>query len=174
MNINHNCIQDSHVVVRSFDGSRRDTVGEIELLVEIGPYTFDISFQVLNITTGYNLLTRRPWIHTTAAVPSTLHQQLKYIVNGNLVTVSAKRDYPIVMDRSIPIIGVDESIEPASFQAFEISTTNYRPLGTPALKPKVSLEVMLVAQEMMSKKFQPGQGLRKNGQGIRYSIQLPT
>lgn len=59
MNINHKRISDSHIVV-SIDGSCRDTVGEIELPMEIGPYTFDVSFQVLNITIGYNLLLGRP------------------------------------------------------------------------------------------------------------------
>lgn len=69
-------------------------MGEIELPMEINPYTFDIFFQVLNITTGYNLLLGRPWIYMVGAVPSTLHQQLKYIVNRNLVTISVELDYP--------------------------------------------------------------------------------
>lgn len=33
---------------------------------------------------------------------------------------------------------------------------------------------MSIAREMMAKKFQPGQSLEKNGQGIRYLIQLST
>lgn len=33
---------------------------------------------------------------------------------------------------------------------------------------------MLIAREMMAKKFQPDQSLEKNGQGIRYPIQLST
>lgn len=110
--------------------------------MEIGPYTFDVSFQVLNITTDYNLLLGRPWIHMVRAVPSTLHQQLKYIMNRNLVTVSAERDHPIKVQGSIPVIGLDEVVEPASFQAFEVSIANYRPLRTPTLKPRVSPKVM--------------------------------
>lgn len=73
MNINLNRIRSNHVVVRAFNGSRRDTVGKIELPIEIGPYTFDVSFQVLNITTSYNLLLGRLWIRMTGAVPSTIH-----------------------------------------------------------------------------------------------------
>lgn len=60
ININHNHIRDSHIVVRAFDGSCRYTMGEIKLPMEIGSYTFDVSFQDLNITTGYNLLLGRP------------------------------------------------------------------------------------------------------------------
>lgn len=73
MNINPNRIKRKHVVVRAFDGSRKDNVGEIKLLMEIGPYTFNILFQVLNITTGYDLLLGRLWIHMVGAVTPTLH-----------------------------------------------------------------------------------------------------
>lgn len=73
MNVNPNWILSSHVVVRTFDGSRKDIVGEIQLPKEISPYTFNIFFQGLNITIGYNLLLGRPWIHMARAVPSTLH-----------------------------------------------------------------------------------------------------
>lgn len=69
MGINHNCIRDSHVVVRAFNGPQRDTIGEIKLSVEIGSYTFNVSFQVLNITIEYNLLLGRTWIHMARAVP---------------------------------------------------------------------------------------------------------
>lgn len=61
-----------------------------------------------------------------------------------------------------------------NFSILEASITNYLLLGTPTLKPRASPEVMLVVQEMMVKKFQSGQELGKNGQGILYPIHLPT
>lgn len=60
ISINHNRIHDNYIVVRAFDGSCRDMVGEIELPIESGPYTLNILFQVLNIMTSYNLLLGRP------------------------------------------------------------------------------------------------------------------
>lgn len=68
-------------------------------------------------------------------------------MNKNLVTISAKRNQVNEDKKSVPMIGLDESVEPASFQAFEISMASYCPMGTPALKPKVSHEVMSLAQE---------------------------
>lgn len=59
--------------VRSFDDSQRGTIGEITLNVLIGPATFPIDFQVLDIPSSYNLLLGRPWIHMVGVVPSTLH-----------------------------------------------------------------------------------------------------
>lgn len=87
------------------------------------------------------------------AVPFTLHQQLKYIVNGNLVIIYAEQDHPLQVKGNIPMIRLDEAIELTSFQAFEVSPTNYRPFGTPSLKPMVPSKVISVAQEMTTKQF---------------------
>jgi len=63
----------SATIVRAFDGSRREVMGEITLPVQIGPVTFEITFQVMDITPAYTCLLGRPWIHCAGAVPSTLH-----------------------------------------------------------------------------------------------------
>lgn len=83
------------------------------------------------------------------------------------MTISAELEYVSQIKGDIPIISLDEVVKPASFQAFEVSTSQYRPLGSLALKSRVSPEVMLVAQEMITKRFQPGQGLGKNNQRIK-------
>ena len=49
----------------------------IELL--IGLTTFPTLFQVLRIPTSFNLLLGRPWIHRAGAIPSSLHQNVKFI-----------------------------------------------------------------------------------------------
>lgn len=73
------------MIIRAFDGTRREVDGEIYLPVDIGPYTFDITFKVIDIEPAY--LIGRPWIHMAGAVPSTLHQRLKYHMDNRLVTV---------------------------------------------------------------------------------------
>ena len=50
-------------VVRAFDGTRREVTGEIEIEMQIGPCTFTVEFQVMNISPSYNCLLGRPWIH---------------------------------------------------------------------------------------------------------------
>lgn len=37
------------MIIRAFDGTRREVDGEIDLPVDIGPYTFDITLKVLDI-----------------------------------------------------------------------------------------------------------------------------
>ncbi|RDY01717.1 hypothetical protein CR513_14909, partial [Mucuna pruriens] len=50
----------SSVVVRAFDGSKREVMGEIMLPIRIGPITFDITFQVMDIGPAYSCLLGRP------------------------------------------------------------------------------------------------------------------
>ena len=40
----------SRIVVRAFDGTRREVTGEIEIEVQIGPFIFNVEFQVMNIS----------------------------------------------------------------------------------------------------------------------------
>ncbi|XP_075091539.1 uncharacterized protein LOC142171742 [Nicotiana tabacum] len=82
LNIDNNRIRTSNVSIRAFDGSKRDTIGEIELTMTIGPVDFNIVFQVLDMETSYNFLLGRPWIHMARAVPSTLHQMVKFECDG--------------------------------------------------------------------------------------------
>ncbi|XP_075095793.1 uncharacterized protein LOC142173842 [Nicotiana tabacum] len=67
LNIDTNRIRTSNVSIRAFDGSKRDTIGEIELTMTIGPVDFNIVFQVLDMETSYNFLLGRPWIHMARA-----------------------------------------------------------------------------------------------------------
>ena len=60
-------------MVRAFDGIRREVIREIEIEVQICPCTFNVEFQVMDISSSYNCLLERPWIHIAGAVPSTLH-----------------------------------------------------------------------------------------------------
>jgi len=50
----------STMVVRAFDGSKREVIGEVELPVQVGPCTFQIVFQVMDISPAYNCLLGRP------------------------------------------------------------------------------------------------------------------
>src|ERR1051325_11080730 len=75
------------IVVRAFDGSRKSVIGVVDLPMTIGPHTFQISFQVMDVPAAYSCLLGRPWIHEEGAVTSTLHLKLKFTANGKLVTI---------------------------------------------------------------------------------------
>ncbi|XP_070025105.1 uncharacterized protein [Nicotiana sylvestris] len=58
------------------------TKGEITLLVNISDAVQDTGFHVIKGDTRYNSLLGRPWIHNMKAVPSTLHQMMKFPTKG--------------------------------------------------------------------------------------------
>ncbi len=66
-------VHSSKTVARAFDGTRRDVFGEIDLPLEIGPCTFNVTFKVMEIPGVFSLLLGRPWLHAAGAVPSSLH-----------------------------------------------------------------------------------------------------
>lgn len=49
--------------VRGFDGAQRTVIGEIYLKLQVGPTEFPILFQVMDVSSNYNLLLGRPWVH---------------------------------------------------------------------------------------------------------------
>ncbi|XP_070017117.1 uncharacterized protein [Nicotiana sylvestris] len=111
MKINTDRIRHSNVHIRAFDGSARDTMGEINLTMTIGPVDFEIVFQVVDMVTSYNFLLGRPWIHTARAVPSTLHQMLKFEHDGQEIIVHGEDESSVYKDPLIPCIEAKEGSE---------------------------------------------------------------
>lgn len=95
--LNRLTIDSSHMktcqnIVRAFDGTERRVMGRIEIPLLIGPNIYEVAFFVIDIKPSYNCLLGRPWIHSAGAVPSSLHQKLKLVTNGQLVTINAKEN----------------------------------------------------------------------------------
>ncbi|PKI68454.1 hypothetical protein CRG98_011143 [Punica granatum] len=108
MNVDLNRVHRSKIAIRAFDGSRRDVNGEIDLLIDVGPCSFSVTFQVLDISNAFSLLLGRPWIHSANTVPSSLHQNVRNDENlpfHSFETITVIRDYgkvgPTRADRMI-------------------------------------------------------------------------
>ncbi|KAL4010976.1 hypothetical protein IC575_028018 [Cucumis melo] len=137
-------IKSSTMVVKAFDGSRREVMGDIELPVKIGPCIFNIVFQVMEITPTYSFLLGRPWIHSCGVVPSTLHQKLKFIVGSKLICVMGEEDFLITKPVSTPYVEATEEALECSFCSFEIAhATMMEATVDEVIKPhKSKVEVM--------------------------------
>ncbi|XP_070011121.1 uncharacterized protein [Nicotiana sylvestris] len=61
-----------------FDNSSVVTKGEIILTTLAEGVVKDTKFQVVEMDMAYNMILGRPWIHEMDAVPSTLHQVIKF------------------------------------------------------------------------------------------------
>ncbi|KAF8393489.1 hypothetical protein HHK36_021733 [Tetracentron sinense] len=120
---------------------------------------------------AFNLLLGRPWIHTAGAVPSTLHQRVKYIVDNQLVTVLAEEDLLVQPSPDIPYIDMELSKDQSMFHSFEIVSA----IDISAMKePRLCKTDLMVARVMMERGFQPGKCLGLNSQGISEPIPKTT
>ncbi|RDY01257.1 hypothetical protein CR513_15433, partial [Mucuna pruriens] len=118
-------LRNSSVVVRAFDGSKQKVMGEITLPILIGPTTFDITFQVMDIQPTYSCLLGQPWIHAVGAVPSSLHQkvkfitdgqQVKFITDGQLISVMGEKEMMVSTPFPMEYIEEDEEALETSFK----------------------------------------------------------
>ncbi|KAL2319507.1 hypothetical protein Fmac_028476 [Flemingia macrophylla] len=109
----------------------------------------------MDIILAYSCLLGRPWIHNAKAVPSTLHQKVKFVVGDKLVIIQAKDDMIINKPLVVPYVDTAEEALETAFQALEITNLE-----------KVPRELRTVAQMMIKNGYQPGQGLSKDSQGV--------
>ncbi|XP_070005169.1 uncharacterized protein [Nicotiana sylvestris] len=170
MKINTDRIRPSNVRIQAFDGSARDTMGEINLTMTIGLVDFKIVFQVMDMVTSYNFLLGRPWIHTARAVPSTLPQMLKFEHDGQEIIVHREDESSVYKDPLIPCIEAKEGFESIVYQAFEVVVVDHVEEGKPILHPRLSATSVMVATVMMRQGYEPGKGLGASLQGISYPI----
>ncbi|XP_070004826.1 uncharacterized protein [Nicotiana sylvestris] len=157
MKINTNRVRPSNVRIRAFDGSARDTIEEINLTMTIGSVDFEIVFQVVDMATSYNFLLGRPWIHTARAVPSTLHQMLKFEHDRQEIIVHGEDESSIYKDLLIPCIEAKEGCESIVYQAFEVVVVDHVEEGKPILHPRLSATSVMVAAIMLRQGFRPAQ-----------------
>ncbi|XP_073221270.1 uncharacterized protein [Cicer arietinum] len=161
----------SPMVVRAFDGSRREVMGEIDLPVQIGPVTFEITLHVMDIVPAYSCLLGRPWIHYAGVVPSTLHQKLKYMINDQLVIVSGEGDLLVSNLSTTPYVETTKDALETAFQTLEIVDTAY--VETTPIEPHMSNTAIMVAKFMLSRGHHPWHELGKDEEGLREPVELP-
>ena len=82
----------SSQIVKAYDGTQRTVMGTLNTHVMIGLVKYSILFQILRIQSFFNLLLGHPWIHEAGVIPSSLHQKVKFIHEGRIITIQPDRD----------------------------------------------------------------------------------
>lgn len=118
------------VIVNAFDGSRKTVVGEVDLPKTIAKHTFHVTFQVMDIHASYNCLLGRPWIHQEMAVTSTLHQRIKFVRKGKLVTVCGEEALVVMTCRHFLSLMPKTRLEP-NFRLYLLPTRMYKRMELP-------------------------------------------
>ncbi|PKI60711.1 hypothetical protein CRG98_018896 [Punica granatum] len=112
------------------------------------------------------LLLERPWIHSAGAVPSSLHQRLKFIVEERLITVKEEEDYTIYKETAVPYISIgdDENLPFHSFETISV-IRDYGESGP-------SRADRMIGKVLLRNNYIPGTGLGARGQGISRPIEV--
>jgi hypothetical protein len=145
MPIDESHMKPSTLIARAYDGSPRQIIGTLEVELYIGPQVFLITLKVMDIHSSYSILLRRPWIHAVGAVASSLHQCLKYIMNGMLITVKAEETVSMIKNVAIPFIEAEDCRD-GNVHAFEIMNTEWVPEGAMLRKPRIPEAAKMVAR----------------------------
>ncbi|XP_070005054.1 uncharacterized protein [Nicotiana sylvestris] len=165
-------IRRHNVCVRAFDSIKRDTIGEIDLILTINLVDFEVTFQVLDTYTSYNFLLGRPWIHAAGAVPSTLHHMVKFEHEDQKIVVHEEDEQSIYQDLLVLCLKASEGSEHIVHQAFEVVVVDQCEEGNPCPQPFLSNASIMVAKEMIKHGYKPGKGLGTSLQGITKLITL--
>ncbi|PKI43603.1 hypothetical protein CRG98_036006 [Punica granatum] len=154
------------MTVRAFNGSRRNVNREIDLLIDVGPCSFSITFQILKIPIAFSLLLGRPWIHAAGAVPSFLHQKLKFFVEGKLITVNDEEDYVIYKETPVLYVSIGED-QNLLFHSFD-TISAIRDYG----EVSPSRADCMLGKALLRSDYVPGIGLGAHAQGILHPVQV--
>ncbi|XP_014519727.1 uncharacterized protein LOC106776771 [Vigna radiata var. radiata] len=151
----------SSMIVRAFDGSKREVMREVELPVQVGPFVFQITFQVMDILPAYSCLLGRPWIHSAGVVPSTLHQKLKYVMGDKLVIISREEDLLVSGPSSTRYIEAAEEALETAFQLLEI--VGNACVESFPVNPHLSCASIMMAKIIMKEGYIYGLGKYRQG-----------
>ena len=95
-------------------------MGVVWINITSGPVEKRTKFHIMYIKSNFNLLLGRPWLHELGDVPSTLHQKIKFILDGALVTIDAS---PFKIQRPAqPIINNEHDENDEDLWGFTVAT----------------------------------------------------
>ncbi|XP_040944227.1 uncharacterized protein [Gossypium hirsutum] len=168
--LNKLLIDSSHMktfqnIVRAFDGTERKVMGRIEIPLLIGLTVYEVDFLVMDIKPSYNCLLGRPWIHSAGAVPSSLHQKLKLVSEGRLVTINVEEDIIAAVSNEAPYVKTNDEVVECSFRSLEFVNGTFISERSKILVPKISKTINMGLQLLLGKGALPRRVLGKYLQG---------
>ncbi|XP_058746113.1 uncharacterized protein LOC131618983 [Vicia villosa] len=149
----------NEIVLKAFDGSKRNLIRDIDLHIHIRPNDFEITFQIMDIYPAYSCLLGRLWVHSAGAITYTLHQMLKFVVNDKLITVYGEKTIFVSQLSSAPNVNADIEEIGTQFEALEVVNSVH------GKRDDASISSWKDAQEVVEQGLYEGWG---------HVIELPT
>ena len=150
------------MVVRAFDGTKREVLENMKLSIQVGSCTFDSKFIVMDINPSYNCLLGRPWIHMAGAMHSTLHQKVKFVVEEKLITVVVEEDMIATTTITALYLKVKKDATECSFRSFEVATATNKKDEPKMLMSHLSQNTQMILRQTIGKGAKVGCGLGRN------------
>ena len=120
----------------------------------------------MDISSSHNCLLGRPWIHIARVVPSTLHQKIKFVIEGQLISIVAEEDMIATTSSGAPYVEADEKALECSFRSLEFVNVMYVGEGAKVPVPRLSENTHLGVRQVPDKGASAGKGLGKRLQGM--------
>ena len=157
--------------IRAYDSTRRGVFSTLTLELRIGPVVFSTLFQVLRIPTSFNLLLGRPWIHRAGAIPSSLHQKVKFIYEGRVISIQSSGD---IYSSSEPILEFSHGDNDLFLTGFTFDDVHIvvieESYGDQVPLPFYRFSGTFVLDMMRGMFYLPGLGLGRRQQGLNEFI----
>ena len=131
----------SDLVIRAYDDSTRSMEGTFIAPVKIGPIEVVVEFTVLDIPVTYAFPLGRPWYHILGGVPLTVHQKVKFLLDGEVITIYAS------MSKTVSAVRDEQKqvISPPGFQVAIISIGVERDLRVSCIMKKMNYRLERVS-----------------------------
>ncbi|XP_052490856.1 uncharacterized protein LOC128043076 [Gossypium raimondii] len=105
------------------------------------------------------------------AVPSSLHQKLKLVTEGRLITIDAEEDIIASVTSDAPYLGVDDDAVECSFRSLEFVNATFVTEGKKIPMPSISRATRMGLQMTVGKRVVPERGL---GRCLQGKIEAPV
>ena len=152
--------------VRAYDGTQRTVMGTLTTHVMIGPVRYSMFFQVLRIQSSFNLLLGHPWIHEAGAIPSSLHQKVKFIHEEHIIMIQSDKDIVTSSESVLQISHNEDDLHLTMFVFDEVQVVSLEDDDRDMVPMSFDQHNnTLVLSMMKGMSYMPGLGLGRRQQG---------
>ena len=152
--------------VKAYDETQRIVMGTLTTHVMIGPVKYSILYQVLRIQSSFNLLLGHPWIHEAGAIPSLVHQKVKFIHEGRIIKIQSDKDVVTSFELVLEISHSEDDLHFTGFALDEVQVVSLEDDNRDMVPMSFDQHNCTLLLSMMKGMFyMPGLGLGRRQQG---------
>ena len=143
-------------------------MGTVTTHVMIEPVRYSMFFQVLRIQSFFNLLLSRPRIHKAGVIPFSLHQKVKFIHKGCIITIQSDKDVVTFFEPVLQISNSEDDLHLTRFSFDEVQVVSLEDDDRDMVPMSFDHHNnTLVLNMMKGMPYMPGLGLGRHHQGSR-------